>query len=448
MHRQIGAWIAIPAILLLCQSAAHAQSVNQISLQEAGPPARTTSIDLATGKVVVSSNGVDRSSQLDPTLLKSLQDGVVKDRLPQLLGLPTTDKNPGGASARRIGPASGSADRITFSGTDHRGAANSISYDVASGASFGGLRGIDSRIEDVFRQAKSLAKSVASAPAPMGKVDALFSWKGLSARSNDREVSVDLDSGAITVTGKDGAQVTGKATADQLAQLRSYLGSVDSKSLPDKVTGDGRGPEFVATLPGGKTISGSTFAFDGSNENLRKAVQLVRSLGQGTAFANDMSYGGRKAPSADEEAKAADETKTAETAANPPEVAKAPVEVAKTPVDVTKAPAETGLWGKLHSLVDDFKAESARLDQVGRDLYVNDVKPFFAKTRTMLSGMGDWVKTTWDSLFDRSARADVAKDATVDERGFTRTGGMMDALNGRIRGEVERAEGKGGDEAP
>jgi hypothetical protein len=441
MHRQIGAWIAIPAILVLCQSAASAQSVNQITLQEAGPPARTTSIDLTSGKVVVSSNGADRSSQLDPTLLKSLQDGVVKDRLPQLLGLPTTDKNPGGASARRIGAASGSADRITISGTDHRGQANSISYDVASGASFGGLRGIDSRIEDVFNQAKSLAKSVASAPAPLGKVDALFSWKGLSAKSNDREVSVDLDSGAITVTGKDGAQAMGKATADQLSQLRSYLGSVDTKNLADKVTGDGRGPEFVATLPGGKTISGSTFAFDGSNESLRKAVQLVRSLGQGVAFENDMSYGGRKAPKTAEEAKANDETKTAETAAQPAEVAKAPV-------DVTKAPAETGLWGKLSSLVSDFKAESARLDQVGRDLFTNDVKPFVAKTRTLLSGMGDWVKNAWDSIFDRSAPADVAKDASTDARGFSRTAGMSDALNGRIQGEVERAEGKGGDEAP
>lgn len=137
----------------------------------------------------------------------------------------------------------------------------------------------------------------------------------------------------------------------------------------------------------------------------------------------------------------------------------------------------TDAKGALHGirgLIESFKAESGVLEQSGRDAWAKISARFdalktslengYEKVRTelasgdllrraggWLSDMGSFFKSTLDRFRSRGAstdKTDAPADGVASDVRGVRVNGMTDLLQSRIQGEVEKADGLDGKEAP
>lgn len=108
-----------------------------------------------------------------------------------------------------------------------------------------------------------------------------------------------------------------------------------------------------------------------------------------------------------------------------------------------KTKGKPGLFG-MNRFIESFKADAAKIQGWGASAFRFLGTTAIPKAIAFASSVGDFFKNAWDRFRGRGEAKDRApvEVEVKDARGFSRTPGLAEALEGRVRVEAERSRGR------
>ncbi|MEZ0230903.1 MAG: hypothetical protein ACAI25_19955 [Planctomycetota bacterium] len=236
---------------------------------------------------------------------------------------------------------------------------------------------------------------------------------GIVFVDNGRRVVVLPESGELVVTTRDGTEyrLQDRATVDAVVKAATDARLADYNSRFRVRASSGASPFslFVTGPNGALSVEGPLDVATWNSPELRASVGPI--------------VGALERVSADAEAKHVEAVRVAE--------------------ERTKGNA--GFLG-LNRFVESFKEGAASFQNLGVRAVDFLKTTAIPKTAAFLSSVGSFFKGAWDRIRGRNgaevAKAEPASSSDREGRGFSRTAGMADALDVRVKAEAERSKGR------